>query len=86
MKLEFYGVYKNHITKKTKNDKDYTELNCLEQMSNKNVKILVFNNEIVKNLEMFKEGDGIVVIFSTWYDYETKNNVLFVKDITCVDG
>lgn len=86
MKLEFYGVYKSHAVKKTKTDKDYIELNCLEQLSNKSVKICVFDNKFIENLKLFNDGDGIVVIFSFWYDKKTKNNVLIVKDITCVDG
>lgn len=81
MKLEFFGTYKNHIKKIGKNNKEYIELNCQEQLGNKNIKICVFNSKCIENLEMFKEGDNITVIFSTWYDKKTKNNVFFVKDI-----
>lgn len=86
MRVEFYGVYKSHEIKKTKNDKEYIELVCQEELSNKTIKICVFNNKFVENLKMFNEGDGIVVMFLTWYDKKSKNNVLVVKDITCVDG
>ena len=86
MKLEFYGTYKSFSVKKTKTDKDYIELICNEQMNNKDVKICVFGNKFLENLKLFNDGDGIVIIFSYWYDKKSKNNVLIVKDIISVDG
>lgn len=81
MKVEFIGIYKSHITKQTKNNKDYVELNCLDNVTNKPAKIFIFNHELFNNLEMLQDGDNIAVIFETWYSIKNKNNVLIVKDI-----
>lgn len=81
MRVEFLGTYKKHEIKKTKTDKEYVQLICYEQFSKKNVKICIFNNKCIENLEAFKDGDDISVIFETWYSKKANNNVLLVKDI-----
>lgn len=81
MKLEFLGIYKNHELKKTKTNKDYCELNCLESISNKSVRIFIFDSDVISNLNSFNKDDSISVIFETWYSHKDKNNVLIVKDV-----
>lgn len=81
MKVEFIGVYKKHEIKKTKSNKEYVELTCLDNVTHKTNKIFIFNHALFENLEMLQDNDNIAVIFETWYSTKNKNQVLLVKDI-----
>lgn len=81
MKVEFIGVYKKHEVKKTKSNKEYVELTCLDNVTHKTSKIFIFNSALFENLEMLQDNDNIAVIFETWYSVKNKNQVLIVKDI-----
>lgn len=81
MKVEFIGVYKKHEIKKTKSNKEYVELTCLDNVTHKTNKIFIFKQALFDNLEMLQENDNIAVIFDTWYSTKNKNQVLIVKDI-----
>lgn len=81
MKVEFIGTYDRHEIRKTSKDKDYIYLVCKQAGDNKQVAILLFNDKVFKNLDMFKQGDEITIIYETWYSSKTKQQVLVCKDI-----
>ncbi len=81
MKVEFIGTYQRHETRKTSKDKDYIYLVCKQAVDNREVTILLFNNKVFGNLEMFKQGDEITLIYETWYSSKTKQQVLILTDI-----
>ncbi len=81
MILQFIGTYKSHTIKKTKNNKDYCELDCLENLSNKNVRIFIFKSELIERLDMLKENDNITCIFEFWYSKKENKNVINMKDL-----
>ena len=81
MKVEFIGTYDSHEIRKTSKDKDYVYLVCKQAVDNKKVTILLFNQKVFGNLEMFKQGDEITIIYETWYNSNTKQQVLVCKDI-----
>ena len=68
MKVEFIGTYQRHETRKTSKDKDYVYLVCKQAVDNREVTILLFNQKVFGNLEMFKQGDEITIIYETWYN------------------
>lgn len=81
MKVEFIGTYQNHEIKKTSTGKDYVVLTCKQSVDNRNVNILLFNNNLFENLQVFKKDDPLTVIFETWYSSKNKQQVLIFKDI-----
>lgn len=81
MRVEFIGKYEKHEIKKTSKDKDYVCLSCVQSVDNKKINILLFNKGIFKNLDMFKQGDDINVIFETWYNKKNDKQVIICKDI-----
>lgn len=81
MKVEFIGTYESHEIRKTSKDKDYIYLVCRQAVDNRKVTILLFNQKVFGNLEMFKQGDEITLIYETWYNSKTKEQVLILKDI-----
>ena len=81
MKVEFIGTYDSHEIRKTSKDKDYVFLVCSQAVDNRKVTILLFNQKVFGNLEMFKQGDEITIIYETWYNSKTKEQVLICKDI-----
>lgn len=81
MKVEFIGTYVKHEIRKTSKDKDYVYLVCNQAGDNRQVIILLFNDKVFKNLDMFKQGDEITIIYETWYNSKTKQQVLVCKDI-----
>ena len=81
MKVEFIGTYESHEIRKTSKDKDYIYLVCKQAVDNRKVTILLFNQKVFGNLEMFKQGDEITLIYETWYNSKTKEQVLILKDI-----
>ena len=81
MKVEFIGTYESHEIRKTSKDKDYVFLICKQAVDNKKVTVLLFNEKVFGNLEMFKQGDEKTIIYETWYNTKTKQQVLICKDI-----
>lgn len=81
MKVEFIGTYDSHEIRKTSKDKDYVYLVCRQAVDNRRVTVLLFNQKVFGNLEMFKQGDDITIIYETWYNSKTKEQVLICKDI-----
>lgn len=81
MKVEFIGTYDHHEIRKTSKDKDYVYLVCKQAGDKRKVTILLFNNKVYENLGMFKQGDDITIIYETWFDSKTKQQVLVCKDI-----
>lgn len=81
MKVEFIGTYVKHEIRKTSKDKDYVFLKCKQAVDNREVSLLIFNNKVFKNLENFKQGDDITVIYETWYSSKVKQQVMICKDI-----
>ena len=81
MKVEFIGTYDKHEVRKTSKDKDYVFLTCKQAGDNRDVHILLFNKKVFENLEAFKQGDEITVIFETWYNKNTAQQVLICKDV-----
>ncbi|MCI8352647.1 MAG: hypothetical protein HFJ58_03425 [Clostridia bacterium] len=81
MKVEFIGTYQNHEIKKTDTGKDYVFLTCKQGGDNRDVNILLFNNKIFENLQLFKKDDPLTVIFETWYSSKDKKQVLICKDV-----
>lgn len=84
MLLEFNGIYQSSEMKKSKNNKDYLSVSLKEQITNNNVEIFVFSDNLIKRIEKLNQNDEVCVVFNRFYDVSKKKEVFYVKDVVVI--
>lgn len=84
MLLEFNGIYQSSEMKKSKNNKDYLSVSLKEQITNRDERIFVFNNELIEKIKKLNNGDNVCVIFNRFYDVSKRKEVFYVEDVVVI--
>ena len=81
MLLEFNGIFQKYEEKESKKGSKYLDVRLKEQITNRDERIFIFNNELIEKIKKLNNGDNVCVIFNRFYSFSDEEYVFLVKDV-----